>query len=253
MSRDSQLLALPPELRNIIYRCVLVSDTPINISCEASITPPTLLDTCRRIREEAISIYYHENTFAATAPTFGNPSSTSNHVLEWFAKTGATHCRVMAKLCVTIQIRDSCQTARLASQSLLDKRGYMFEQVARVFISYLVSWGLQPGAIHLKAPGEITTLMDQIWTIWHKAGQRDLEERVAKGDLYVSPDERDHGTRSDVKGEAVNDEKRNTEGDEGGDGEADGDVHGEAEAEASDEGEAESSEDGGGVENRRSA
>jgi len=63
---NCRIFALPAELRNQIYRQVLVEDQ-ITMTPEgaAPLTPPpTLLQTCRRIREEAASIYFEENTFA---------------------------------------------------------------------------------------------------------------------------------------------------------------------------------------------
>lgn len=61
----SPLLRLPAELRNDIYRFALVASGDIII--KAGLTPPPepgLLATCRKIRSEALSIYYEENRFS---------------------------------------------------------------------------------------------------------------------------------------------------------------------------------------------
>ena len=63
------LLALPPELRNVIYEHTLISDEPIQIHRTHSaetITPTSphpLLHVCRQIRNEASPIYYSGNIF----------------------------------------------------------------------------------------------------------------------------------------------------------------------------------------------
>ena len=58
------MLELPPELRNRVYRALLTSienfTIPVN---EGPPTEPALLSVCRQTREEAIGIYYQENTF----------------------------------------------------------------------------------------------------------------------------------------------------------------------------------------------
>jgi len=65
--QQSPILKLPPELRNAIYRCVLISDTPIDVSeRNENLTPCYLLATCRQIRAEASKMYYSENTFSVS-------------------------------------------------------------------------------------------------------------------------------------------------------------------------------------------
>jgi hypothetical protein len=76
MSQASPLLNLPPELRNIIYREVLVSDEPIeaNLSCRGTTTRlgvrQGLLQICRQIHEEAHDIFWSENRFHFTSPNY---------------------------------------------------------------------------------------------------------------------------------------------------------------------------------------
>ncbi|KAK4610581.1 hypothetical protein CLAFUW4_14138 [Fulvia fulva] len=63
-SRDSRLLSLPAELRNKIYRLVLVEDSEIIIPPWGPLpAPPGLLATNTQIRNEASSIYFQENNF----------------------------------------------------------------------------------------------------------------------------------------------------------------------------------------------
>ena len=64
---QSKLLAIPGEIRNQIYRLVIVSDTKIRIT-STPIPEPALLKTCQAIRREAIAVYYHENKFVVDCP-----------------------------------------------------------------------------------------------------------------------------------------------------------------------------------------
>lgn len=57
-----RFLELAPELRNRIYRFVLVSPRDIHLEREARVEP-ALLRTTRQLRDEAASIYYSENLF----------------------------------------------------------------------------------------------------------------------------------------------------------------------------------------------
>lgn len=61
--RESRLLTLPPELRNIIYRHTLVDGT-FKIYGSGPSTQPSLLQVNHQIRHEAIQLYYSENFFA---------------------------------------------------------------------------------------------------------------------------------------------------------------------------------------------
>ncbi|KAK4544354.1 hypothetical protein LTR36_004245 [Oleoguttula mirabilis] len=67
---SNRLLTLPPELRNQIYRYVLVRDHLISLPCSVARRPaaiePPLLAVNRHIRTEAESIFYGENTFEAS-------------------------------------------------------------------------------------------------------------------------------------------------------------------------------------------
>ena len=64
-STVSRFQTLPPEIRNMIYRLVLVEDHSIAIRSEAASLPPdpALLHVDRQTRREASAIYYRENSF----------------------------------------------------------------------------------------------------------------------------------------------------------------------------------------------
>ncbi|WPB02075.1 uncharacterized protein RHO25_006709 [Cercospora beticola] len=61
----SRLLQLPAELRNRIYRLVLhtAGEEDRIIVTEFGHERPALLQTCKKIRNEALKIYYYENSF----------------------------------------------------------------------------------------------------------------------------------------------------------------------------------------------
>ena len=58
-----RFLELPGEIRNRIYRHLLVQDTLLVVDEEDGITEPALLRASSQIRREAITIFYGENTF----------------------------------------------------------------------------------------------------------------------------------------------------------------------------------------------
>ena len=63
-SRESRLLSLPPEIRNIIYRYALVDGKMIYIRYPHNLTgAPGVLQVNRQLRSETVDIYYKENTF----------------------------------------------------------------------------------------------------------------------------------------------------------------------------------------------
>lgn len=61
--QNSPLLALPGELRNAIWRYALVEEDAVVIRPDAIHRPRPLLAVCKQIREEAVGIYFAENTF----------------------------------------------------------------------------------------------------------------------------------------------------------------------------------------------
>ncbi|KAI7282140.1 hypothetical protein KC345_g3695 [Hortaea werneckii] len=70
---DSPLMRLSPEMRNRIYREVLVSGPIVRMTDtygNGEWSPPALLHTCRRIRREASGIYYSMNSFLFCSADF---------------------------------------------------------------------------------------------------------------------------------------------------------------------------------------
>ena len=75
----SQLLGLPAELRNKIYRLALLSTEKIEVSDNNKPKEPSLLMVNKQIRKEAIGIYYSENHFRFVVKAFN-----SAFLQEWF-------------------------------------------------------------------------------------------------------------------------------------------------------------------------
>ncbi|KAK3723932.1 hypothetical protein LTR37_001416 [Vermiconidia calcicola] len=72
-SRNNRLhlLALPAELRNQIYRYLLLPPGPGRVQIDGSRShQPCLLRVCHMIRREGISIYYTDNTFTLVVQDF---------------------------------------------------------------------------------------------------------------------------------------------------------------------------------------
>lgn len=175
MSQDSPLLALAPELRNDIYRHVLVSDAAIDIGSESSATQPSILQTCRQIREEAESIYYHENIFAATASPYGMGNYLRVH--GWLCKIGAARCAMMANL--RLNLGPSKYNQSSGPDAMCKQRRSTIWDYARRWVRHLAGSGVPLSAIHFKAPSEIKTLTDAFRATWWEAGERALQERLA--------------------------------------------------------------------------
>ena len=74
---SSRLLCLPAELRNTIYRYTLLEPLAINIRVGRQ--APPLLQTCRQVRKEAVSIYWTENSVLAIVVDF-------HHAIPCFLK-----------------------------------------------------------------------------------------------------------------------------------------------------------------------
>lgn len=184
MSQDSPLLAMAPELRNWIYRLVLVSDAAIDVSSESPATPPGLLGTCRQIREEATSIYYHENAF--TAMTVTHAHAGYKRMISWFGKIDRARCAMMAVFRLNLDITQDVQA--IGSEFMTDQAKNTFQRLARAMVHRLVVIGVPPNAIHFEAARKIVTLGDAIKATWCEAGERDVEERVAANGLLGGDD-----------------------------------------------------------------
>lgn len=76
----ASLLSLPGELRNIILRDIVTSTTTLNVEplcenwTEIKLHQPAIAFTCKTLRNEALSIYYAENSFFLGKIGYHDPS-----------------------------------------------------------------------------------------------------------------------------------------------------------------------------------
>lgn len=75
-----RLLALPPELRTRIYEYVLAPKFKKKTITRYSLEQPPLLRTCKTIRAEARSVYYHDQQFQLDIKNF------DSSLLQMFSK-----------------------------------------------------------------------------------------------------------------------------------------------------------------------
>lgn len=89
-SADSPLLALAGELRNEIWRLVVLERDPIKVRGVSSPNEPALLAFNEQIRKEAIKIHYGENTFefrAQPIPQHQGYNFTSTSITQGYSFT----------------------------------------------------------------------------------------------------------------------------------------------------------------------
>ncbi|KAK5112308.1 hypothetical protein LTR85_011580 [Meristemomyces frigidus] len=74
------LLRLPPEIRNVVYHIALYERRPVAISPNRP-SEPSLLKTCKQIRQETELMFYAINDFTTTM-TIG----PHKHLVHWLSK-----------------------------------------------------------------------------------------------------------------------------------------------------------------------
>lgn len=84
------LMRLPGELRNEIYRLVLVSNNQLRVTKSSIPTQPPLTMVSRQIRKEAIAIFYHENKFGVEVV-----NNDGRHEGVWLAKIGRENTNLL--------------------------------------------------------------------------------------------------------------------------------------------------------------
>lgn len=95
---ECRLLDLPAELRNDIYRLVVLQTDDIVVSTEG-INEPPLLKACKQIRVEALPIYYAENSFELQIR-----DCNSNAVFKW---EQSVRCRILLQRKVKCKVEIS--------------------------------------------------------------------------------------------------------------------------------------------------
>jgi hypothetical protein len=97
-----EFLDLPPELRLMVYRKLLLFMTPHEQipSGRAGRVYPQILQTCKLIQEEANGILYDENTFVADARSRTESTSTERLTMSRFTMLTAVIFTTSSNSCV---------------------------------------------------------------------------------------------------------------------------------------------------------
>ena len=152
-SQTSSLLKLPPELRNIVYREVLVSEHRIetNDTLEAMrcIVPRMqLLHICREIRGDAYDVFWGENSFHFTA----RDEEDFANLWNWIIRIGQKRAMLIKNFSISsmLSLRYVSSVARLLSNPnpRLPVSVYMLGTQIRL----LRAQGVAVSAIHFVKP-----------------------------------------------------------------------------------------------------
>ena len=110
------LSILPPELRNKIYRNVLILHIPIDVAKDDVISHTSLLRTCRQIRTEGIKLFYAENSFRFA---FINENETKVPT-RWLASLSEEYARCITNLSVELK---PCEAVKTYIERVQEARG----------------------------------------------------------------------------------------------------------------------------------
>ncbi|KAK5009942.1 hypothetical protein BJ546DRAFT_1129308 [Cryomyces antarcticus] len=90
-------LKLPPELRNRIYKLVLIRRWPIIADVWFMVVhPPALTQVCQQLRRETLPIFYGANKF------IGDVIGDQTSLLLWFRGIGHENCRLIRQLQILV-------------------------------------------------------------------------------------------------------------------------------------------------------
>ncbi|EME82477.1 uncharacterized protein MYCFIDRAFT_211631 [Pseudocercospora fijiensis CIRAD86] len=159
----SRLLALPAELREIIYGYVVGpnrDDGTLTISRDTIVERVGLLGTCRQIRFEASPIFYHESTrFEAVVN-----HDTLEPIMDWFKSIGVQNCQRLRSVSFRWGLRekDKSECKKTGSVPLCGGRvGSIYlnqESLAPPLVKCLLVCGVLPASIstHQSQPANYT-------------------------------------------------------------------------------------------------
>lgn len=151
-TQSSPLLDLPPEMRNLIYREVLIQDGPIEISSsEEDIKAITsmiqLLHVCGQVRKEAHDIFWSENTFRITARDL-----EFCRAIDWLKSVGYDRVALITKVELKVQpIESSDPTSMLHNLTQYNSISLDYKKTS-YFIRALVVLFVSVPSIKIKEP-----------------------------------------------------------------------------------------------------
>ncbi|KAK3717483.1 hypothetical protein LTR37_005873 [Vermiconidia calcicola] len=100
-SSAPELLDLPAELRNAIYRHALVPTDPIDI--RTARTDSSLLRTCKQIYWEARPIFFSKNDFAYAVSNFNSRGDDFRTVVRWLDGIGKENAESIKNFAMQFQ------------------------------------------------------------------------------------------------------------------------------------------------------
>ena len=144
-SETSTLLELPPELRNIIYREVLVTtdalfpQRPPKKHMEKLVSQMQLLHVCRQIRNEAHNLFWKENTFRITI------FRTILRSPRWMSLFGKERLSLITKFTIAVNL---CGPNNVSSRSVVSLHLTAVPEV----VQQILASGIAISAIELVEP-----------------------------------------------------------------------------------------------------
>ena len=158
-AQNSPLLKLPAELRNKVYRSILIADDEININMRDIQAYTRILNVCTQIRTEASEIFYGENTFRITDAERQQPDTAS-----FLQEAGIQNIAKISTLTVDLALPKWESKARAVAEFLeennheaaaQDLRGYIRctpMDAARELGLFVVQAGVSVGNIAVQKP-----------------------------------------------------------------------------------------------------
>ena len=115
MPSSTTIFSLPGEIRNQIWRELVLSDTHLAVEhfCNSNVKrlhQPTIAFVCKQFRSEALSIYYSENIWFLGKIGYHNPEHVKLYdfnvrISRWHELLGPTYTKYLAKLSMGVDGR----------------------------------------------------------------------------------------------------------------------------------------------------
>lgn len=146
-NQRAPILKLPGELRNRIFRAVLIATEPIPMKHTTGPREPTFLAVCKQIRHEALDIWYEENDFSyeETPGTFG--IFNISRLGRWLHRIGPERCAKLKKLVLTYQ----APVFRRSNYGHCSRRGRR-DWAAESFVYGLCKLGVSVDVVVVRSP-----------------------------------------------------------------------------------------------------
>jgi len=189
MSRNSPLLKLPPGLRNIIYRCALITNVRIDVTrAKNAASSPGLPATSRQVQSEAVAIYYSENIFAITF-CYSRKQEVAHSATSWLRAIGPVKSNVLKKLYVQLQAWECFLKRPPMAATINPEIEDILSSYTPLHVRTLFDVGVCSRAIEFTASvgvfEDAKTFMDQISFSYKRSGERAVQELVDRARAWL--------------------------------------------------------------------